>query len=137
MKETGKTEERSFTLDQVNTLLQMQIDDCAYFAQRCARDKGMASKEYHDWIKETPITKVHQKPKEQQDKGNWWDKQIEQCQATQQSIIERYGEIKVKAREQEIVDKLQQIIKYQPSSSISDAYKTMTIKSIIQLIQSK
>lgn len=47
--------EDGWTDEKVSKLLKMQIEECAVFAQRCGRDKGMASIEYDQWIKETPI----------------------------------------------------------------------------------
>jgi hypothetical protein len=36
----------SLHLDKVDQLLKMQIEECRYFAQRCARDYGAASADY-------------------------------------------------------------------------------------------
>ena len=49
----------SLPLDKVDQLLKMQIEECRYFAQRCARDYGAASADYDKWIAETPIITLH------------------------------------------------------------------------------
>lgn len=51
----------SLSPDKVDELLKMQIEECRYFTQRCARDKGMASSEYDKWISETPVLTIHKK----------------------------------------------------------------------------
>lgn len=49
----------SLPLDKVDQLLKMQIEECRYFAQRCARDYGAASADYDKWIAETPMITLH------------------------------------------------------------------------------
>jgi hypothetical protein len=49
----------SLPLDKVDQLLKMQIEECRYFAQRCARDYGAASADYDKWIAETPTITLH------------------------------------------------------------------------------
>lgn len=49
----------SLPLDKVDQLLKMQIEECRYFAQRCARDYGAASADYDKWIAETPMIMLH------------------------------------------------------------------------------
>lgn len=50
------------SVEDLQKALKMQVEECAIFAQRCARDKGMASAEYDEWIKSTPILDLPPKP---------------------------------------------------------------------------
>jgi len=54
--------------NKVDQLLKMQIEECRYYAQRCARDWGAASADYDKWIKETPLVKYHNKSTKQEER---------------------------------------------------------------------
>ena len=38
----------------IDKLLNAQIEEVRIFVDRCSRDKGMSSKEFDQWIKESP-----------------------------------------------------------------------------------
>lgn len=51
--------------DKIEKLLRAQIEEVRVFVDRCARDKGMASVDFDQWISETPIISIEEYLKDQ------------------------------------------------------------------------
>ena len=52
-------EQRDSDNSNIDKLLDAQIGEVAVFVDRCARDKGMANREFDKWIKDTPKIQYH------------------------------------------------------------------------------
>ena len=53
------SEQREADNSNIDKLLDAQIGEVAVFVDRCARDKGMANREFDKWIKDTPKIQYH------------------------------------------------------------------------------